>query len=214
MYSIDTDFPVDSIPSGTNLLITGPPMTGKYDLLVELLADSYRYDERAVFITTQKSPDQIHADFAAGLGVDSVTDLGIVDCAGRERSGNHADDEHIRSVSSPADLTGIGMASSELIETFGDRGHRVRTGLSSLSQLLMYADVKTVFRFLHILTGRISSADGLGLCTLDSDVHDDQTVNTVKQLFDGAIETRNEGDDSRAFRVLGLPDADDRWIDF
>lgn len=213
MYSVDANFPVDSIPPGTNLLVTGPPMTGKYDLLVELLADGYRHDESAVFITTQEGPDRIHADITDRLGVDSVTELGVVDCAGQERSEKRSGDDRIRYVSSPADLTGIGMASSELIQTFDDRGLGVRTALSSLSQLLMYADVKTVFRFLHILTGRIGTADGLGLCTLDSEAHDDQTVHTVRQLYDGMIETRN-GDDGRAFRVRGLPDADDDWVSF
>ena len=213
MYSVDANFPVDSIPPGTNLLVTGPPMTGKYDLLVELLADGFRYDEGAVFITTQEGPDRIHADITDSLGVDSVTDLGVVDCAGQERSGNHSGDNRIRYVSSPADLTGIGMASSELIQTFDESGIRVRTALSSLSQLLMYADVKTVFRFLHILTGRIGSADGLGFCTLNSEAHDDQTVHTVRQLFDGIIETKS-GDGGRSFRVRGLPDADDDWFSF
>jgi len=213
MYSVDANFPVDSIPPGTNLLVTGPPMTGKYDLLVELLAEGYRHDESAVFITTQEAPDQIHADITDRLGVDSVTELGVVDCAGQERSEKRSDDDRIRYVSSTADLTGIGMASSELIQTFDDRGLGVRTALSSLSQLLMYADVKTVFRFLHILTGRIGTADGLGLCTLNSEAHDDQTVHTVRQLYDGMIETRN-GDDGRAFRVRGVPDADDDWIAF
>jgi len=86
-------------------------------------------------------------------------------------------------------------------------------GLHSLSQLLMYADVKTVFRFLHILTGRISSADALGVCTLDSEAHDGQTVHTVRQLFDGMIETRT-GRDSREFRVRGLDGVDDGWTPF
>ena len=211
MYTVDSDFPVDSIAPGTNLLVTGPPMTGKYDLLVRLLAEGFRHDEGAVVVSTQGGPDRVHADITERLGVDSVADLGIVDCTGQE-SGRSGDDR-IRYVSSPADLTGIGMASSELIQTFADRGRGVRVGLHSLSQLLMYADVKTVFRFLHILTGRTSSADALGVCTLDSEAHDGQTVHTIRQLFDGMIETRS-GSDSREFRVRGLDGAGDEWTPF
>jgi hypothetical protein len=77
----------------------------------------------------------------------------------------------------------------------------------------MYADVKTVFRFLHILTGRISAADALGFGTLDADAHEDQTVNTIRQLFDGLVETRT-GDQGRERRVLGLPDSPSDWEQF
>ena len=211
MYTVDEAFPVDSIAPGTNLLVTGPPMTGKYDLMIRLLAEGSRRGEAAVVVSTKEGPDRVHADITDRLGVDSVADLGVVDCTGQE--GRRSGDDRIRYVSSPADLTGIGMASSELIETFADRGRGIRTGLHSLSQLLMYADVKTVFRFLHILTGRISSADALGVCTLDSEAHDGQTVHTIRQLFDGMMETRN-GDGGREFRVRGLDGADGEWIPF
>jgi len=51
----------------------------------------------------------------------------------------------------------------------------------------MYADLQTVFRFLHVFTGRIQSVDGLGVFCIDSTSHDDQAMNTLTQLFDGVI---------------------------
>jgi hypothetical protein len=57
----------------------------------------------------------------------------------------------------------------------------------SLSTLLMYSDLQTVFRFLHVFTGRVQSVDGLGLFSIDSTAHDDQSLNTLKQLFDGIV---------------------------
>jgi hypothetical protein len=53
----------------------------------------------------------------------------------------------------------------------------------------MYADLQTVFRFLHVFTGRIQSVEGLGLFAIDSSAHDDKTMNTLKQLFDGIVTT-------------------------
>lgn len=64
--------------------------------------------------------------------------------------------------------------------------------LHSLSTLLMYADLQTVFRFLHVFTGRIQSVGGLGVFTIDADAHDDRTMNTIKQLFDGIITTHED----------------------
>ena len=210
MHSLDIDFPLDSIPGGTNLLVVGPSMSGKYDLVLDVLADGYPDDDGAVVVTTQKGPDRIHEGLTDRLDADSISGLGVVDCTGQEGPGG---DDRIRRVSSPRDLTGIGMASSDLIDMFADRGYRPRTGFVSLSQLLLYADVKTVFRFLHIFTGRIDAADAVGLYTLDGDAHDERTVHTIQQLFDGMIRTKTD-DDGRAFRVRGLPGADDGWTRF
>ena len=58
----------------------------------------------------------------------------------------------------------------------------------------MYSDLQTVFRFLHVFTGRLQSVDALGLFAIDSTAHDDQTMNTLKQLFDGIVTTHEEGE--------------------
>ncbi|WP_135822715.1 RAD55 family ATPase [Halostella litorea] len=211
MYSLDIDFPTDAIAGGTNLLVVGPSMSGKRGLVLDVLADGYADDDGVVVVTTQNGPDEVHDGITDRLDVDSVSGLGVVDCTGQE--GPASGDDRIRRVSSPRDLTGIGMESSDLIDMFTDRGYRPRTAFDSLSQLLMYADVKTVFRFLHIFTGRIGAADALGLYTLDSEAHDEQTAHTIRQLFDGMIQTKVD-DDGRAFRVRGLPGADDGWTRF
>jgi hypothetical protein len=78
--------------------------------------------------------------------------------------------------------------------------------------MLLEADVKTVFRFTHILTGRLSGFDGLGIVTLD-DGHDQQTMNTLRQLFDGVVETRH-GVDSRECRVVGVAETATEWTRF
>jgi hypothetical protein len=57
----------------------------------------------------------------------------------------------------------------------------------------MYSDLQTVFRFLHVFTGRVQSVDGLGLFAIDDSAHDERTMNTLKQLFDGIVRTREDG---------------------
>jgi hypothetical protein len=104
------------------------------------------------------------------------------------------------------------MASSELIERFVGNGNRIRMGLYSISQLLMYVDTQTAFRFLHILTGRVGTANALSLCALDTETHDKQTVTTLTQLFDGKIETRRE-DGREQIRLVGVEGAAEGWHD-
>jgi len=64
-------------------------------------------------------------------------------------------------------MTGIGIKLSEYLQEFYEtRGvTQNRVLLHSVSTLLMYSDLQTVFRFLHVFTGRIQSADALGAST-------------------------------------------------
>lgn len=213
MYAVADSLPVAEVRPGTNLLVMGPPMTGKYDLLCEVLADGHQQGDAGLVVTTQHSADRLREDVGNRLPDDTQPQLGVVDCVSQERGMGQEDHPLTRYVSSPGDFTGIGMASSKLLEQFANQGYQTRVALDSISQLLMYADVKTVFRFLHILTGRISAADALGFGTMDADAHDEQTVNTIRQLFDGLVETRT-GETGRERRVLGLPDAPRDWESF
>ncbi|WP_205254301.1 recombinase RecA [Halorubellus sp. JP-L1] len=213
MYAVADSLPVAEARPGTNLLVMGPPMTGKYDLLCDVLADGHRQGDAGLVVTTQHSASRLREDVGSRVADDADPTLGVVDCVSQERGMGQDENPLTRYVSSPGDFTGIGMASSKLLERFQNQDYQTRVALDSISQLLMYADVKTVFRFLHILTGRISAADGLGFGTLDADAHDDQTVNTIRQLFDGLVETRT-GTTDREYRVLGLPGGPTDWEPF
>jgi len=213
MYAVADSLPVAELRPGTNLLVMGPPMTGKYDLLCDVLADGHRQGDAGLVVTTQHSATRLREDVGNRLPDGAELTLGVVDCVSQERGMGREEGPLTQYVSSPGDFTGVGMASSKFLERFQNQEYRTRVALDSISQLLMYADVKTVFRFLHILTGRISAAQGLGFGTLDADAHDDQTVNTIRQLFDGLVETRT-GTNGRECRVLGLADGPSDWEAF
>ncbi|WP_267640075.1 RAD55 family ATPase [Haloarchaeobius amylolyticus] len=211
MYDVSGRLPVGELRPGTNVLVTGPAMSGKYDLCCALLRDGLELGDGALVVTTQNDAGSVR-EAVRGPDTDTPT-LGIVDCVSKERGVDPPDHDLNRFVSSPGEFTGIGMASSRLLEEFAQRNDRTRVALDSISQLLMYADVKTVFRFLHILTGRISAAQSIGFATLDESAHDEQTVNTVRQLFDGMVQTRT-GEDGRELRVVGLGGEPTAWTAF
>jgi hypothetical protein len=203
VYDVSAVLPVGTLPPETNLLVSGPgAATG--DLLVDLLADGVDREEGALAITTERTAPELRSALA-DRGGDGESGVAVVDCAGG------ADDDHPRTrrVDSPADFTAAGVAASELLgDLERDRG-QVRVGVDSVSGLLAHADAKTVFRFLHVLTGRIAAADAVGFATVDETAHDDQTVTTIRQLYDGLVEVR--GGDDPAVRVRGLADADGEW---
>ncbi|ADE02263.1 MULTISPECIES: RAD55 family ATPase [Haloferax] len=193
MYNLGADLDVEVEP-GTNLLLVGPALTGKRSLALDILAEGTRSGEGAVIVTTKDGADRILNDFGKRLDYEGKP-VAVVDCVTKQQGvGEVRDDDRIRYTSSPVDMTGIGIKLSEILqEYYQDRGlPENRIMLHSLSTLLMYADLQTVFRFLHVFTGRIQSVGGLGVFTIDADAHDDRTMNTIKQLFDGIITTHED----------------------
>jgi KaiC/GvpD/RAD55 family RecA-like ATPase len=194
MYELGPPLDVE-VGEGTNLLVSGPALTGKKQLAFDVLAAGLENGEGAIVVSNTDGAKRVFE----GLG--NRTDyenrpLAVVDCVTRQQGVSEArDDRRVRYTSSPVDMTGVGIKFSELLQEFYEKQGitRNRVFLDSLSTLLMYSDLQTVFRFLHVFTGRIQSVDGLGLYAIDSTAHDDKTMNTLKQLFDGVIETQEDG---------------------
>lgn len=186
-------------------------MSGKYELLLSILSAGVEDGDGILLVTTNRDADSVIADFEERVGR-VPPDLYIVDAVSEQQTkSGHLPPEHVRNVSSPGDLTGIGIAVSEHVQQLvAADTQQTRLGFYSLSTLLMYADIEGVFRFLHVLTGRVTSINGLGVFAIDPTTHDESTINTLKQLFDGMIEVRGDGE-SREVRIVGVPDASAEW---
>jgi KaiC/GvpD/RAD55 family RecA-like ATPase len=194
MYDFGTEFGDTSLSAGTNVLVSGPPLTGKRRLALELLAHGNENGQGAVVVTTRDSADRVLNDFEKLVSDPEAADIGIVDCVTKHQGRSAQDTDVVKYASSPEDMTGIGIKFSEFVEEFRvARGlDGIRVMVDSLSTLLMYSDVQTVFRFMHVFTSRIESADALGLHVIESTAHDTETINTLKQLYDGVIDVDDE----------------------
>ncbi len=209
-YSFD-GVPLNPVASGTSLLVSGPSLGGVRELLLRLVTGDPT--EGLLLISADTDAGTALADLAAFTDRSSPGRVRAVDCSGR--AGDSPD--HVDEVTDPADLTGIGMSFSSLYEGLYADGYRqVRTGIYTVAPLLLYADdVRSVFRFLHTVTGRVRSADGLCVCAIDPAGHDDRTVSSVAQAFDGRIELRaDEDDEEPAVRIEGLDGQPRGWQPF
>ncbi|KOX95955.1 recombinase RecA [Halorubrum sp. ASP1] len=193
MYELTPHFDAEVEP-GTNILLTGPPLSGKRSIMMDILAAGTDRDEGAIVVTTKDGADRVLRDYEKRTPYEGKP-VAVVDCVTRQQGGETRESDRIKYASSPVDMTGIGIKLSEFLQAFGDRGiERNRVMVHSLSTLLMYSDLQTVFRFLHVFTGRVQSVDGFGLFSIDSTAHDDQAMNTLKQLFDGIITVPEDGE--------------------
>ncbi|KAB7514036.1 hypothetical protein DM867_09685 [Halosegnis rubeus] len=176
---------------GTSVLVSGDASQARervYDAVAEGLADG----EAAVFISTNESPRRILD--ALGDRIDIPAErFAIVDVSGDGDDGE-IDGVSVRAVGSPGDLTGMSLAFAKQLQLLEERGAatEARVVIDSVSTLLMYADVQTVFRFLHVFTSRLDSAGLFGIFTLQPGMHDEQETNTIRTLFDSQATIEQE----------------------
>lgn len=182
-----------AVPDGTSVLFRGPSAETE-PLLYDAVAEGIEAGEAAIVITTNRSAQRVVDELAArdALATDR---LGVVDCASGEEEPGDLQGVPVRQLSSPGDLTGLSLEFAKLLQGFDQQGvdGDVRVCLNTVSTLLMYNEVRTVFRFLHVFSSRIRSADLLGLFTLDPTMHDDQTTNTVRTIFDAEMTPADDG---------------------
>jgi len=218
MYDLSTVLDVDAVSSvepGSSILVTGPAMTGKEELLTQILADGAAAGDGAVGVTTGGRAEDLIADIEGRVAdVDSEA-LCAIDC----RADSNRDEleldggAYVHRVAAPSDMTGIGIAITKCFDRLHDAGlDRGRLGLTNLSTMVTYADRQTVFKFCHVLSSRLDAAAFLGVFTIDSSAHDQQTLQVIKQAFDGVIEIE-ERDGVREARAMGIePDPSD-WVE-
>jgi len=202
---------LDELPPGTTVLISGPSLVGKRQIAIEMLAAGNGDGDGMLLVTTKTSAASILRDFERIQPEFDRNRVGLIDSSGTD------DRDGIREVAteyvgSPGDLTGISIGTAKLTKRFADRGvANVRHGLVSISTLLQYLDVETVFKFLHIYTNRVESSGGFAVFTLDDDSHDQQTVNTLTGEFDGVVQLRETEEGAVEYRVRGFGRSPSRW---
>ena len=91
-------------------------------------------------------------------------------------------DVSVRTVSSPGNLTDIGVTLTEILETHPTE--RSLLCFQSLTVLLQYASLEEVYQFLHTLVTHVDRAEATAHFHLHADAHADETVATLRPLFD------------------------------
>ncbi len=212
----ELDNAIGGIRKGSNIILIGPPMSLKKVILYNITYHGTTKDENAVItVTTNESGAQILDWFGENKLLLPLSRIGIIDCTTKSLGGNAVESENIKMASSPVDLTGMGVRISEFFENFQKKKNigKIQLHINSLSTILMYSNIHTVFRFIHVFTGRIKAAGALGIFVMESGMHDEQAIATLKQLFDGMIEIKTEND-VNYIRIIGLTSKPTSWFEY
>lgn len=98
----------------------------------------------------------------------------------------------IHRISDPRDLPKLGIAINRVFSEWRGRPNRPVMCFHSITDLLQFEDHERVFRFLHVLGGRINSVEATAYYQLDPGAHDEKTVSMFRNLFDATVDLTNE----------------------
>lgn len=199
-----SDAQLAEISPDSVVLISGPPMTGKYELMFQLVS---RFADGAILISTKNGATRLLDDFEEAVGSPPAGRVGIIDCVtGNQRSPSAVpEDVLVEYVSGPADLTTIGVKFTELSKAFQDEpdGGQVCVGLHSISQLVMHSDLDKVYKFLQVLTGQIRTSGWAGVAVVDKPAVGGEEASMLEHHFDELVQTRENDTGRREFRIRG-----------
>ncbi|MFC5368507.1 DUF835 domain-containing protein [Salinirubrum litoreum] len=166
--------------------------------------------ENLLWVTYTRGPDEKlsswrrHADATpANLGVVSVGDtmrsaaaasaaVGGPEASGSADTSGSGPPNPVEAVENPSDLTGLGITVSRYFEAWGP-AHPTSLCFDSITAMLQYVEFETAYRFLHVLTGRVATAGAVGHFHVDPAAHDDQTMESLKTLFDAVVSLDDDG---------------------
>ncbi|MEF8812874.1 MAG: hypothetical protein V5A55_03535 [Halovenus sp.] len=183
------------VSPSSNVLLLAPSLGGQgNEMCLDLLSRTPPSETNILSITYTDTPQKWVGRWMDETGVSPVRG-GIVAIGQADAS---VDDRSwaVKTVENPADLTGIGIELSELLSGMAnaaDDDEHIAVCFNGITSLLQYADLQRTFRFLHVVTGRVKTVDGVGHFHLDPEAHDSQTVATLKGLFDAVVEIGDGG---------------------
>lgn len=190
-----------SVGDAQNVLLLAPSMADHDEAAcVDLLTGRPPEATDLLYVTLVQSPDDRFDAYRRRSAGAEPRRVGFIEVGGSTRSSaaqpagtdGPRSGPRVATVSSPGDLTNLGIEINRFLSAWADDGDPA-VCLHSLSTLLQYADLRRVFRFLHVLTGRISTVGGVAHYHMDPTAHETKPVNTLLTLFD-AVARLDDGD--------------------
>ena len=205
MYHAVSPAPLDDVPDDANVVLSGPPMSGKYELCLRYLVAR---SERAIVFTTGRHAEQVRSDY--GRWSDSADDLTVIDCTSRAHESDITDTSLTRYVGSPGNLTDMGVQFTAVAADVA--ADRVGVGVCNVSDLLMFHDTPKVYRFLRTLVNHVDD-HWFVVAVVNDAMHDEQTLSSLYEPFDALVETRLS-DSGREARIRGRATPSPEWVRF
>ena len=147
------------IPYSSNVLLVGQPMSGKSTFGLQFVTNGIKCGDSAIVISTNALAEEIR-NYMQTLGFDPHAyeeegSLKFIDCYSSMIDADIESTSSIFRIPSIIDMTKIIIVTTEILTQFWQKQKPIRIVYDSISALLMYTNVQTVTRFLHVFMGKL-----------------------------------------------------------
>ncbi len=181
----------DKIPERSAILILGPPLSSKDNILYSLVSKELVHDSSVIFITTDHFPKDIE-DILQKYSInpkkyEKSGNLRFIDCYSAQARDTYSHTEAAVITPGPLALNEISVALAE-IENFLYRKNKKQFVIfQSLSTLLIYSRPEAIERFVQVIVARTKRVNGTIIFTIEEGMHDEKVVVGFEHLMDGII---------------------------
>jgi KaiC/GvpD/RAD55 family RecA-like ATPase len=184
-YALAIEDAPETIPGGTSLLLLHPSIseTDRID------TDFLKTDTDAfLVISTRTTAREVlqkleHYDVEESRAV-------VLDTLSVERGYSRRSSDNVHYVSAPDDLDGIIAQTREFLDSHDGK---LRVSVDSLTEMAYYADDDRAYEAAEKLVELFDEHDAVGLFHLSSEVHDPETLDRFRGLFDGVVDLHEDG---------------------
>lgn len=190
-YHLAIEDAPDTIPGGTGILLLHPSI-GETD---RIDTDFLKTDtDHFLVISTRTTAREVEQKLEH-YDVDEEKAV-ILDTLSVERGYSRRGTDHVHYVSAPDDLDGIVAQTREFLESHDGK---VRVSVDSVTEMAYYADVDGAYEASEQLLELLDEHDAVGLFHLSNEVHDEETIERFRGLFDAVVELDVSGDVNAEF---------------
>jgi archaellum biogenesis ATPase FlaH len=168
-----------TIPGGTGLLLLHPSI-GETD---RIDTDFLKTDTDAFLVISTRTTAREVEQKLDHYEVDESCAV-ILDTLSVERGYSRRGSANVHYVSSPDDLDGILQQTEAFLDSHDGK---LRVSVDSLTEMAYYADVESTLDAAERLLELLDEHDAVGLFHLSNEVHDDETIDRFRELFDGLV---------------------------
>ncbi|WP_336336345.1 DUF7090 family protein [Haloarcula brevis] len=190
-YTLAIDNAPETVPGGTGVLLLHPS-TGETD---RLDTDFLSTDTDSMLVISTRTTAREVKQKLEYYEVDE-SKATILDTLSVERGYTRRRSEGVRYVSAPDDLSGIVAETESFLR---DHDGKLRVTFDSLTELIYYADEEGALSAVEDILDLLDEYDAVGMFHLADEVHDEATVATFRDLFDGVIELSEDGTITSSF---------------
>lgn len=187
-----------SVPPGSNILVVGPPGSGKSSFGLSFVAQGLRKGDRSMFVCIDNDPSAVRDELASGHRVDpqlyeGQDQLRFVDAY--SWSGGRAVSSERFAITETLELSDLSLLISQAAIELGQTerqkfgGRRV---IDSLSSLFLNFEPPYVQRFIAFLVRSGHHAGASTSFLLEQGICDEPVLNNVKEIMNIVVEFKTE----------------------